>query len=116
MMRVPLEISRDHPAFAGHFPGRPIVPGVVLFDHALRAISATCGLDEATPATCTYDVGNAKFLSPVSPGEPLCVEFDEAADTSPASRKFSLRIMSGVQDEARIAATGTIAFHIADRG
>ena len=33
-------ISPDHPALAGHFPGHPIVPGVVLMEHVLRAVAA----------------------------------------------------------------------------
>ena len=37
-------IAPDHPAFAGHFPGTPILPGVVLLDSALQAIAAATGL------------------------------------------------------------------------
>lgn len=49
----------DHPAFAGHFPGRPIVPGVALLDRLLSAVAVPC------------DIASAKFLSPASPGETL---------------------------------------------
>lgn len=59
-------VPADHPAFAGHFPGRPIVPGVVLLDQALRF--AEQGL--ARPPA-GWQIGNAKFLSPVGPGEVL---------------------------------------------
>jgi 3-hydroxyacyl-[acyl-carrier-protein] dehydratase len=56
----------DHPAFAGHFPGRPIVPGVVLLDQALRHVALASGL-----AMAGWSVANAKFLSPVGPGAML---------------------------------------------
>jgi 3-hydroxymyristoyl/3-hydroxydecanoyl-(acyl carrier protein) dehydratase len=53
----------DHPAFAGHFPGHPIVPGVVLLDRALGFAEQWI----ATPGAY-WHVGQAKFLSPVGPG------------------------------------------------
>jgi 3-hydroxyacyl-[acyl-carrier-protein] dehydratase len=56
----------DHPAFAGHFPGRPIVPGVVLLDRAILFAEHLSG----QPGSL-WQVGNAKFLSPVGPGENL---------------------------------------------
>ena len=56
----------DHPAFAGHFPGRPIVPGVVLLDRMLGFIAVAPGRDSAG-----WSIANAKFLSPVGPGETL---------------------------------------------
>lgn len=31
-------IAADHPALAGHFPGNPIVPGVVLLDQVTGAL------------------------------------------------------------------------------
>lgn len=58
-----LHISRDHPAFAGHFPDTPIVPGVVLLDEALHAIAHATGL---SLASC--QLSSVKFLSPLAPG------------------------------------------------
>lgn len=65
-----LPIAEDHPAFAGHFPGKPIVPGVVLLDEALHAIGLGLGKNFSACRITT-----AKFLSPAKPGELLEVEF-----------------------------------------
>ena len=40
---IPFSIPLDHPSLAGHFPGRPIVPGVVVLEHVLEAIEAVHG-------------------------------------------------------------------------
>lgn len=63
---VPLAIAADHPAFAGHFPGMPIVPGVVLLDAAVQALEASLGL---SLATC--ELPSVKFRHVLRPGEPL---------------------------------------------
>ena len=59
-------VPADHPAFAGHFPGTPIFPGVMLLDTALHAIAATTGI-----ALDMCEISSVKFLSPASPGDAL---------------------------------------------
>ncbi|WP_174875451.1 beta-hydroxyacyl-ACP dehydratase [Vogesella oryzae] len=68
MQQLILDIASDHPAYAGHFPGNPVLPGVVLLDHAMLAIEAATGLQLAGLAL-------AKFHSPVSPGQALQLAF-----------------------------------------
>jgi 3-hydroxymyristoyl/3-hydroxydecanoyl-(acyl carrier protein) dehydratase len=92
---LPLLIAPDHPAFAGHFPGHPIVPGVVLLDEALQCLAAAEHLE-----VTTIQVGVAKFLRPVRPGEALSLLYRR---TSPG--RYALEIRVG--DEA-VAATATV--------
>lgn len=70
-------ITADHPALAGHFPGVPILPGVLLLDETLRALEQ----DEALAAT-RWRIGRAKFFKPVRPGETLLVEHERLANGS----------------------------------
>jgi 3-hydroxyacyl-[acyl-carrier-protein] dehydratase len=62
-----LHIGAEHPALAGHFPGAPIVPGVVLLDEMVRALEKQTG---AGAGAC-WKIGAAKFVKPVRPGETL---------------------------------------------
>ena len=70
---MPLPIPADHPAYAGHFPGRPILPGVVLLDAALRALAERQGMQSTTG-----QLKSAKFLSPAQPGEFLTLHYAES--------------------------------------
>ena len=72
-----LTIGAEHPALAGHFPGAPIVPGVVLLDETLRALEQDTGA-----AATRWRISTAKFLSPVRPGEALTLGHESLADGS----------------------------------
>lgn len=88
-------IAPDHPALAGHFPGTPIVPGVVLLDAAIHAVQhARTG---HAPEVC--QISSAKFLSTVGPGETLTIS---CSTTASGSTRFD--ISSG----DRKVATGTL--------
>jgi 3-hydroxymyristoyl/3-hydroxydecanoyl-(acyl carrier protein) dehydratase len=71
-----LRFAADHPAFAGHFPGRPIVPGVLLLDAAIHAIVQAH--DNTAGGGTTCQVNSAKFLSPVAPEENLTLSWRDS--------------------------------------
>jgi 3-hydroxymyristoyl/3-hydroxydecanoyl-(acyl carrier protein) dehydratase len=60
----------DHPAFPGHFPGTPILPGVMLLDSVLHAIAAATGI-----ALDMCEISSVKFFSPASPGDELEIQY-----------------------------------------
>ena len=61
-----LAVATDHPAFEGHFPGRPILPGVAILAEVLGAIEAATARGPQE-----WEIANAKFLVPVAPGTAL---------------------------------------------
>jgi 3-hydroxymyristoyl/3-hydroxydecanoyl-(acyl carrier protein) dehydratase len=67
-------VAANHPALAGHFPGNPIVPGVVILETVIEALS------EGTPAAAA--AGRAirfpvvKFLRPLRPEQPFTIDFE----------------------------------------
>ena len=76
---VTMTIAPDDPCLDGHFPGRPIVPAVVLLDLASRALRAQA------PGARVRGVAQAKFPSPLLPGEPLHIECEWHEGASSAS-------------------------------
>lgn len=64
-----VEVPAGHPAFDGHFPGQPVLPGVALLDLVLQALAARPALQARLGATPVLD--EVKFLAPVGPGSTL---------------------------------------------
>jgi len=58
-----LRVAADHPIFAGHFPGRPIVPGVMLLEWVLNEVAAALGR-----APAALRLRECKFFTPLAPG------------------------------------------------
>lgn len=67
-------IAADHPSLPGHFPGRPLVPGVVMLDRVLDAIEAHAGVGLGV-----LQLPQVKFLQPLLPAEAARVEIDGEA-------------------------------------
>jgi 3-hydroxymyristoyl/3-hydroxydecanoyl-(acyl carrier protein) dehydratase len=55
-------VPANHPALAGHFPGQPVVPAVVLLDAVLAQIRTRADL-------VLRSIPAVKFLEPVLPDE-----------------------------------------------
>ena len=100
-----LVIAPEHPALAGHFPGTPIVPGVVLLDAAVHAVLQAQRLStSASGGGTSCQISAAKFLSPVGPGETLTISY---ATSAGGNTRFD--ISSG----SRKVATGTLVIPLA---
>jgi 3-hydroxymyristoyl/3-hydroxydecanoyl-(acyl carrier protein) dehydratase len=85
-LRIPLSLPADHPALAGHFPGHPIYPGVVLLDAVIGEIEAHFG-------SAVRGLPVAKFLAPVRPGMALTLQ----AERGDNDVRFELATADGVR-------------------
>jgi 3-hydroxymyristoyl/3-hydroxydecanoyl-(acyl carrier protein) dehydratase len=68
-MHSAIEVPRDHPSFAGHFPKFPVLPGAVLLDAALQVIQRERAID-----LTQWRIASVKFLGAVRPGDALRLE------------------------------------------
>jgi len=84
-------IAADHPSLPGHFPGRPVVPGVVLLDRVLDAI------EQAGAPLGALRLPQVKFLQPLLPDEPARIEWlaDRADPNREAGPRWRFRILRG---------------------
>lgn len=71
-------VTIDEPFFQGHFPGHPIMPGVLMIE-AMAQVGGVCALNtKENLGKLAYfvSINNARFRRPVLPGDVLRIEVD----------------------------------------
>jgi 3-hydroxyacyl-[acyl-carrier-protein] dehydratase len=94
-----LTIAKDHAALPGHFPGYPVVPGVVILDEVIETLK-----QQHRHSVFVTGLPAVKLCSPLKPDEPLVITI-ESEDGGTAAA-FTCRVGS------RLVACGSISFRV----
>lgn len=97
-----VRFASDHPTAAGHFPSNPIIPGVLLLDEVVKAVT------ESARDARSMIVRAAKFFRPVRPGQAVRILWQARENDG---LKFECRLVEGDV----LAAAGTVEFETVPR-
>lgn len=85
-------VTINEPFFPGHFPGKPVMPGVLILEALAQAalLLGICSTEEQDENMLYYFVGidKARFKRPVVPGDQLALHA-KLVKARPAMWKFS---------------------------
>lgn len=114
-------VTFNEPQFMGHFPGHPVMPGVLILEAMAQASSLLAGRTDpdATRGRLVYfmTIDNARFRKPVVPGDQLRIEMTLIKRRGDVWR-FSGKAFTGddLAAEAEIMAMTRDATPVADAG
>src|SRR5262245_60461527 len=77
-------VRANHPSLPGHFPGAPLVPGVVILDEVLAVLTEWRQDSQLT------GIRMVKFLAPLQPEQAFTISFS-AKNQHAAEVKFCCR-------------------------
>ena len=106
-------VTVNEPFFTGHFPERPVMPGVMIIEAMAQtgAILARCSVDGVIKEKTVFLVGatDFKFKRMVVPGDTLRIEMRSVRKRRP------LWIMEGEASvDGKVVASGTLSAAEAD--
>ena len=102
-------ITYDEPYFAGHFPGEPVMPGVLIIEALAQtgAVAMLCQ-DEFKGKTAYFaGISNAKFKKKVVPGDVLMLETELIKQKGPVAIARATATVDG-----KVAATAELTVAI----
>ena len=86
-----IRVAKEHPALSGHFPGEPVVPGILVLERLLEAAEREFGR-----ALKVAGLAHAKFPTPLLPEEEARASFQIDGD----------RLDFEIEREGRLIARG----------
>lgn len=96
LQRVPHTIPAQHPALPGHFPGHPLVPGVVILARVAEAIRTTFPQLELGTLT------NARFHAPLKPGKSFTIQ----SELQDGYVRFKVNLADALPEPGSLIASG----------
>jgi len=93
-------IDAGHPCLPGHFPGQPLVPGVVILDRVVAAVEAAHG------PLGVLRLPQVKFVQPLLPGEQAEIALDDASRDGVSRWRFRVERAGALLASGELVADG----------
>jgi 3-hydroxyacyl-[acyl-carrier-protein] dehydratase len=107
-------VTMNEPQFQGHFPGHPVMPGVLqveaMAQTAATLVVATMGGEAEGKLVYFMTIDNARFRKPVTPGDQLRIEVEKERNRGNVW-KFKGRCML----DGQVASEASFSAMIVDR-
>jgi 3-hydroxyacyl-[acyl-carrier-protein] dehydratase len=106
-------VTVNEPFFQGHFPGNPVMPGVLLIEAMAQTAGAICalsrGYDNPPKSVLFLTIDKAKFRRPVVPGDVI-----EIHVTKKTRRKLMWWFHAAAKVRGELAAEAEVGAMIVD--